>query len=286
MSAQDKLQSLLPKRNEGMPPKGHTVKAEQIDKKVQELIRSRELAKTRRIAAKRRWYEKYYGKEHTPELDSEGKPVPTLPEYSPNARVRTARAREEIENRVVEHEAFKQRMYKRELVDDSELKVAFPEYLAHLDSKLSAPTAQLLKKLNIDTRISLSKSELNTVVSGLLMCSEPQLKHVMANSKTPIVVKIIIKALLADLKASSIDIVERLWDRLFGKATQVVQETKSTSVLHGIIPGAQGPVSREAYILIREQLTSETSTGNIKAPYDIEPTKPSYDDYTDAEEVE
>ena len=64
-------------------------------------------------------------------------------------------------------------------------------------------------------------------------------------------IKIVIKRLMDDLKCGSMDTVEKLWDRVFGKANMVVNLPEQTQV-QGIIPNT--PISREAYIVIRDTL--------------------------------
>ena len=59
--------------------------------------------------------------------------------------------------------------------------------------------------------------------------------------------------LLEDAKLGNIETVEKLWDRIFGKAGQVTLELPQASqTANGIIPNTV--VSREAYMIIRDTI--------------------------------
>ena len=82
-----------------------------------------------------------------------------------------------------------------------------------------------------------------------MTCNESQLDALERNRKVPVVIKTVIKRLKEDAKLGNIDTIERLWDRIFGKANMMLNLPSETTV-NGIIPDT--PVSREAYMIIRE----------------------------------
>lgn len=111
----------------------------------------------------------------------------------------------------------------------------------------------LMTSLGINTSVQLTKADTQNIVACLLTCNETQLHALMSNKKVPIAAKVIIKRLLDDAKVGNIDTVERLWDRIFGKQglVQALPEQQAQQ-MQGLIPNV--PVSREAYILIRDTL--------------------------------
>lgn len=113
--------------------------------------------------------------------------------------------------------------------------------------------ALLMKSLNINTSVQLTKQDTQNLLACLLTCNETQLKALMSNAKVPIVIKTVIKRLLDDVKVGSIDTIEKLWDRIFGKTglVQAIPEAQA-QMTQGLIPNV--PVSREAYIVIRDTL--------------------------------
>lgn len=117
---------------------------------------------------------------------------------------------------------------------------------------------RLLSSLNINTNMQLSKTDTHNLLATLLTCNESQLQALLNNRKVPIAVKIIIKRLLEDIKVGAIDTVERLWDRVFGKAApggKATVPTESMPSMEGLIPNT--PVSREAYILIKDTIMGD-----------------------------
>lgn len=110
---------------------------------------------------------------------------------------------------------------------------------------------RLLSGLNINLNLQLSKNDTANLLACLLTANQNQLQALYDNEKTPLAIRVVIKRLLNDAKLGEIGTVEKLWDRIFGKAGMMLdlpQESKAA----GIIPNT--PVSREAYILIRESL--------------------------------
>ena len=64
-----------------------------------------------------------------------------------------------------------------------------------------------------------------------------------------------IKRLQEDARLGNIETIEKLWDRIFGKAGQVqlqMPQTQQISTTQGIIPNTV--VSREAYMIIRDTI--------------------------------
>lgn len=122
--------------------------------------------------------------------------------------------------------------------------------------RLQGPTrqevAKLLTSLNINLSIQLSKQDTANLLACLLTCNEAQLNALYNNKKIPIVIKTIIKRLLEDTKLGSIETVEKLWDRVFGKGPMQLSLPESQQLETGIIPSM--PISREAYIVIRDTL--------------------------------
>ena len=121
--------------------------------------------------------------------------------------------------------------------------------VAALQGATREDVLKLLSSLNINLNLQLSKSDTANLLACLLTCNESQLDALERNRKVPVVIKIVIKRLKEDMKYGYIDTVERLWDRIFGKANMMLNLPSETTV-NGIIPDT--PVSREAYMVIRE----------------------------------
>lgn len=111
---------------------------------------------------------------------------------------------------------------------------------------------KLLNSLNINLDLQLTKTDTANLLACLLTANETQLKAMYQNRKIPIAIKTVIKRIMDDAKLGNIETVEKLWDRVFGKAGMMLDLPKQTQVATGIIPNS--PVSREAYILIRDTL--------------------------------
>ena len=127
-----------------------------------------------------------------------------------------------------------------------------PEKLAVLASTTKADVSRLLASLNINLNMRLSKSDMSNILAALLTCNEAQLKAVASNPKVPVVIKIIVKRLQDDLRLGSMGLVEDLWDRIFGKGGMLQDASSGSGTEQGIIPGT--PISREAYILLRDTI--------------------------------
>lgn len=111
---------------------------------------------------------------------------------------------------------------------------------------------KLLTSLNINLSVQLTKQDTANLLACLLTCNHSQLQALMTNKKVPVVIKTVIKRLIEDEKLGNIETIEKLWDRIFGKGPMQLNLPKQQQLQTGIIPNQ--PVSREAYILIRDTL--------------------------------
>lgn len=111
---------------------------------------------------------------------------------------------------------------------------------------------KLLASLNINLSVQLSKQDTANLLACLLTCNESQLHALLQNKKVPVVIKTVIKRLLDDMKLGNIETVEKLWDRVFGKNAMSLDLPEPQQLKTGIIPDV--PVSREAYLIIRDTL--------------------------------
>lgn len=110
---------------------------------------------------------------------------------------------------------------------------------------------RLMNQLNINLNVQLSKTDTSNLLACLLTANENQLNALYKNKKVPVAIRTVIKRILDDSKLGNIETVEKLWDRIFGK-TGMLLNLPEQSTAAGIIPNT--PVSREAYILIRDTL--------------------------------
>ena len=111
---------------------------------------------------------------------------------------------------------------------------------------------KLLTSLNINLSVQLTKQDTANLLACLLTCNNSQLQALMTNKKVPVVIKTVIKRLIEDEKLGNIETIEKLWDRIFGKGPMQLNLPEQQQLQTGIIPNQ--PVSREAYILIRDTL--------------------------------
>ena len=134
-------------------------------------------------------------------------------------------------------------------------------YLNSLKGTTRPEVAKLMQTLNINLDVALSKKDTADLLAALLTCNETQLDALEKNKKVPVVVKIVIKRIKEDLKNGSLTTIDYLWDRIFGKdsfnapvagTTPDPLSLTRSSIRQGHIPDV--PVSREAYILIRDTL--------------------------------
>lgn len=110
---------------------------------------------------------------------------------------------------------------------------------------------RLMSQLNINLNVQLSKTDTSNLLACLLTANESQLKALYQNKKVPVAIRTVIKRILDDSKLGNIETIEKLWDRIFGK-TGMLLNLPEQATAAGIIPNT--PVSREAYILIRDTL--------------------------------
>lgn len=121
-----------------------------------------------------------------------------------------------------------------------------------LQGTSTSEIAKLLSSLNINLSIQLSKNDTANLLASLLTCNETQLNALLNNRKLPVVIKTVIKRLLDDMKEGEMKTIEMIWDRVFGKtplATNAMDKIQSET---GLLPNM--PISREAYIVIRDTL--------------------------------
>lgn len=111
---------------------------------------------------------------------------------------------------------------------------------------------KLLTSLNINLSVQLTKQDTANLLACLLTCNHSQLQALMTNKKVPVVIKTVIKRLIEDEKLGNIETIEKLWDRIFGKGPMQLSLPEEQQLQTGIIPNV--PVSREAYIVIRDTL--------------------------------
>lgn len=146
-----------------------------------------------------------------------------------------------------------------EVIEDSK---EAQNFLSGADSDISPYTGptkrdvlKLLSSLNINLNVRLSRTDTYNLVSCLLTCNETQLDALYKNEKVPLAIKTVIKRLKEDAKLGNIDTIERLWDRIFGKADKAMLEMPQgfqPQVTQGIIPNTL--VTREAYMIIRDTI--------------------------------
>lgn len=113
---------------------------------------------------------------------------------------------------------------------------------------------KLLNSLNINLSLNLTQSDTYNLLGCLLTCNEAQLTALYNNKKIPLAIKTVIKRIMDDSKLGNIETVEKLWDRIFGKAGKATLDLPSVQpvITQGIIPNTV--VSREAYTIIRDTI--------------------------------
>ena len=114
---------------------------------------------------------------------------------------------------------------------------------------------KMLDSLGINLNLYLTRADTYNLLSCLLTCNESQLDALYTNPKVPLAIRTVIKRLKEDARIGNIETIEKLWDRIFGKAGQVqlqMPQTPQISTTQGIIPNTV--VSREAYMIIRDTI--------------------------------
>lgn len=127
---------------------------------------------------------------------------------------------------------------------------------AMLAQEFGMPTSRpevlkLLASLNVNLNMQLSKNDTANLLACLLTCNSQQIDAIYSNPRIPISIKIVIKRLKDDLKVGNMSTLEKLWDRVFGKG-EMIMNLPGQETMQGIIPST--PISREAYIVIRDTL--------------------------------
>lgn len=164
-------------------------------------------------------------------------PIPAAPSFAPAAR--------------------EQRVVSRRQREEQDRRDRASELLASLG--LSAPdTAQM------------SRADLAAVLEVLLSADEASLRRLHDRPDTPTSLKTVIRRVLADMQSGSLKALHGLWDRLYGRTPLTASPASSVpsagqpgspaqqpgqllqDALQGVLPSS--PVSREAYIVIRDTL--------------------------------
>jgi len=213
----DELKSLLPDRNLPISLNSNQGESEQnIEEQANKITRKKDDAEIRRLQKRA-----YDNLKHEGKLKTDGNQ-----EY------------EIIETQELEHRR----------------KPALGGELAHLNGTTPPQVARLLKSLNINLDIQLTKTDTKNLLATLLTCNEYQLKGLAANNKTPLAIKIVIKALQVAATTGDMSVVESLWNRIFGPTAFQIDlgQVQGQAGANGMLP--QGPMSREAYVMIRETL--------------------------------
>ena len=165
--------------------------------------------------------------------------------------------------RVAEHEKNIQTI---EAIEAQTVNPLDPVEIAQKSGTYSSKTTQLLRlqgasrpeitklltSLNINLSVQLSKQDTANLLACLLTCNESQLSALLSNKKIPVVIKTVIRRLIEDMKLGNIETVEKLWDRIFGKGAMQLNLPEQAQLQTGILPNV--PISREAYVIIRESL--------------------------------
>lgn len=140
----------------------------------------------------------------------------------------------------------------RNLSECKMLSPADANRLMKLQGTTRPDALKILSDLNINLNVQLTKQDTSNLLACLLTCNETQLAALYENKKTPIVIKTVIKRLQEDARLGSISTIEKLWDRVFGKGPMQLNLPGEVQTENGLIPNT--PISREAYIVIRDTL--------------------------------
>lgn len=161
-------------------------------------------------------------------------PLPAAPSFAPAAR--------------------EQRAISRRQREEQDRRDRASELLASLG--LTSPgTAQM------------SRADLAAVLEILLSADEASLRRLHDRPDTPTSLKTVIRRVLADMQSGSLKALHGLWDRLYGRTPLTASPASPAGqqgspaqqsgqllqdALQGVLPSS--PVSREAYIVIRDTL--------------------------------
>lgn len=158
------------------------------------------------------------------------------------------RAEQQEERRLARSQNFK--VDKPEPKKDSGYKPIYGKVNVSAKGTTVANVQRILNSLNINLEVQFTRTDTMNLLATLLTCNEHQLQALYNNNKVPVVIKTVIKRLLDDSKVGSMEAIEKIWDRIFGKAGMLVDLPQGSNAMPGVIPNQ--PVSREAYIVIRE----------------------------------
>ncbi len=93
---------------------------------------------------------------------------------------------------------------------------------------------QLLKTTDKRVEIELSKEDYYKVIRYLMERTPGELKRIAKDENIPVWVSNIISAIFMDMKAGRINTLNTVFDRLFGKPTQVFEGKIESTVNHNI----------------------------------------------------
>lgn len=116
---------------------------------------------------------------------------------------------------------------------------------------------RLFASLGMNLDVRLGRRDTARLLACLLTCNESQLLAVAGNPRVPVVLRTAARRILADSARGDMSMTLTLWNRVFGQgaleeAGDASGDTADTPTSAGRLPSE--PVSREAYLLIREKL--------------------------------
>lgn len=129
--------------------------------------------------------------------------------------------------------------------------------------------SELLASLGLTSpgTAQMSRADLAAVLEILLSADEASLRRLHDRPDTPTSLKTVIRRVLADMQSGSLKALHGLWDRLYGRTPLTASPASPAGqqgspaqqsgqllqdALQGVLPSS--PVSREAYIVIRDTL--------------------------------
>lgn len=239
-----KIKDLLPDKDSSINSEIRDNKNEILQEHVDDIIYRRtakELAKIKLKEIAKLKYQKKKLEEHA-ELGIE-----------PGRTLNQQKKIEEQEALVTTIESLEEqnKSYVPDLIKDNLGTKIKPEHAAILQSTSRPEITKLLTSLNINLSLQLTKNDTSNLLACLLTCNETQLEALYKNKKIPVAIKTVIRRILDDSKTGSMTTINSLWDRIFGK-NGLSQEVQQQVQQDGVIPGT--PISREAYIILRDTL--------------------------------
>ncbi len=103
---------------------------------------------------------------------------------------------------------------------------------------------------SLDENERLSKEDILKLLEYIIICNKAQLETIARNPDLPMIIVNQIKAIVTDLASGKTDTVDKIFDRLYGKATISLEVTGAAGV--PLIPDK--PMSRKEYETMYEQL--------------------------------